>query len=81
MKRTLLPRTEKMRADENGQAIAADINNITEMMVTIMSVLQIHMKLHIQDIIIRVIKLSPVTLAMSGYSYISNQTKIMKNKA
>lgn len=70
-----------MRADENGQAIAADINNITEMMGTTMSVLQIYMKLHIQDIIIRVIKLSPVTLVMSGYSYISNQTKIMKNKA
>lgn len=79
MKRTLLPQTEKMRADENGQAIAADINNITEMMGITMSVLQIHMKLHIQDIIIRVIKLSPVTLVMSGY--ISNQTKIMKNKA
>jgi len=62
-----------MRADENGQAIAADINNITEMMGTTMSVLQTHMKLHIQDLIIRAIKLSPVTHVMSGYNYISNQ--------
>lgn len=57
-----------MHADENGQAIAADINNITEMMGTTMSALQTHMKLHIQDLIIHAIKLS-VTLMMSGYSY------------
>jgi hypothetical protein len=49
LKRTLLPRSGKMRADENGQAIAADINNIAEMMGTTMPVLQTHMKLHIQD--------------------------------
>jgi hypothetical protein len=59
-----------MRADEDRRAIAADINNIHEMMRTdMLALLQIHLKLHIQDLIIRAIKASSVTFAISRNSY------------